>query len=212
MKSNLNLFGFILLTGILASCNYAKFDRLPGVKQEANSPEIQGTFEVQEGFFTRKKTDSFSVVIDDHSIKEISKDGIKESRINIDYYLYQLNNYFLIGTSDPDFKAVWNITVIEPVPNGFKAYAITENKPDPNQPSRIQPYLPEREMPVNMEPIMTMPGTAPTPPLMDAGGQSMLKYFTMNDDLFLNYFEREIKGKDYLLLKKIKPTQKAKKK
>lgn len=212
MKKINSLFAFIFFTGILASCNYAKFDRLPGVKQEANSPEIQGTFEIQSGFFKSNKTDSFSLVIDNTIIKEISNTGTKENRLNSDYYLYQLNNYFVLGTPDPDFSSLWNIIVLEPVSNGFRAYLIDENRPNRNHPSKLQPYMPEREIPVNHEQIMANPGTPPTPPLTDGGAQSLLKYYVMNDDLFLSYFEKELKGKDYIFLKKVKANQKGKKK
>ncbi len=207
--------GFALVAGFLASCNPAKFDRLPGEKLDMIPIGIQGTYDVNISMMTSATRDSFLININENSIKQIARLGIEENKINEQFYFNRLNNYYVIGTPDAQIKSLWNITLLEPVVNGLRVYYILEEKSKPSQPSRMMPYLPEREMPLNHEPIIAMPdpkGGMVTAPLGSGDSNSQLKYLMMNDEQFINYFERELRGKEFILLKKVKSIDKKSKK
>ncbi|MDP1728139.1 MAG: hypothetical protein Q8M15_15235 [Bacteroidota bacterium] len=206
---------FAIVAGFMASCNPAKFDRLPGEKMEIIPIGIQGTYEVNLNMMESATRDSFFININDNSIKQITRLGIEENKINEQFYFNRLNNFYLIGTPDANIKSLWNITVLEPVANGLRVYYVLEEKTKNSQPSRMMPYLSDREMPLNHEPIIAMPdpkGGMTTPPLGNGDSNSTLKYMMMNDEQFANYFDRELRGKEFILLKKVKTNDKKSKK
>ncbi len=207
---------FMFLATALSNCSPAKFDRLPGEKMEVIPPEVQGIYDVKLNFLESGTQDTFRIQITDNAIKQITRLGVEENKINEQFYCYRLNSYILIGIPDATIKSLWNIAVLEPTPNELKVYYILQEKANPSHPSRILPYLSDREIPLNHEPIMPAPdpkGGMVTPPIGgDAGSLTTLKYTMMNDDQFVNYFERELKGKEFILLKKLKPTDKKGKK
>lgn len=205
------ILGFALVAGFLASCNPAKFDRLPGEKLDIIPIEIQGTYDVNLNMMVSNTRDSFLININDNSIKQITRLGIEENKLNEHFYFNRLNNYYLIGTPDASIKSLWNITILEPVANGLRVYYVLEEKSKNSQPSRMMPYIPEREIPLNHEPIIAMPdpkGGMVTAPLGSGDSNSILKYLMMNDEQFINYFERELRGKEFILLKKVKTIDK----
>ncbi|MBC7381640.1 MAG: hypothetical protein H7296_01450 [Bacteroidia bacterium] len=212
MKTLKKIVVFVFAACLLASCNQAKFDRIPGEKQESVPQEIQGTYDIQLDLFKTSKRDSFFIVLTANAITQIDKNETQENRINQEFYMFRLKNYWVLGYPDANFSSLWNLAVIESMPNGLRVYVISdEKKKKSNKLSRITPYLPERETPLNHEQIMSAPvpnGSAN--PMEDGKGQNMLKYFMMNDEQFLQYFEKELQGKDFIYLKKINPKGKKK--
>lgn len=205
MKTLSKIAAFIFAACLLASCNQAKFDRIPGEKQGMVPPEIQGTYDIQMDLFKTTKRDSFFIVLTDMTISQVDKNETQENRIDQDFYIYKLKNVWVLAHHDANFASLWNLAVLEAMPNGLRVYVISdEKKKKSNQQSRMAPYFPEREMPLNHEQIITVPvPNASGTPEGNGGGQNMLKYFTMNDDQFLQYFQKELQGKDFIYLKKI---------
>jgi len=118
-------FTFVLASIMLAACNMAKFDALPGSRM-ANTPEnLMG---IWGGKFTSSKggIDTFTIHIMPNSISVRTNYNYHELQLDKDYVFNSFGNYIVVGLNDPNFKTLKNIVLLEESKNGFKIYPLTE--------------------------------------------------------------------------------------
>jgi hypothetical protein len=118
-------FTLVLASFLLAACNMAKFNTLPGTRI-ANTP--QNLMGIWGGKLTVAKggIDTFTINILPNSISVRTSYNYHELQLDKDYVINSLGKYYVIGLNDPNFKTLKNMILLEETKNGFKIYPVTE--------------------------------------------------------------------------------------
>jgi len=203
MKNVKKLLLLIVVAIFTSACSDIRFDKLPGMYQDLIPPDIHGKYLFYGKDFKSRLLDTLTVTIGHNEMVLNGSNG--ETRLNIhqDFSLHKLGDLYIVGTQDKILKSLWNIYVIEQKEKGINLYAINNKEIKSTSQNKFDVYFPFLDVPFNYEPIPTEPmilgstdGGAPV------GTPNMLRYYTMNDEQFKNYFENELKNKDCIHLKK----------
>lgn len=194
---------FILFSSfLLVSCGDARFNGVPGVYQDVIPSEIHGNYRFYNAYVHSQKFDSLLISIDQYEIKLSTNAETLSKRIHQDFQMTKIKDLILIGTPDKTFNALWNLTVIQPTYNGIKVYFINSNVVTKNEPSHLSKYLQVNELMFHHEPINNQPTPVDGGNQIQAGplGENRIAYYNANADEFRQYFDAEIKDKDYVFI------------
>jgi hypothetical protein len=161
-----------LFAALLSACSMAKLDKYPGIKQDSIPSELQGKFYLKIKPSSKDPNDSISINIDKtkweykEGKKTISNDLVHEHVLSL------VDKYYVLSTPDESSKKYWNSWVIVPKKGNLELYPIiTIKRPDSD---KLSQYL--------------------TSKFAGVQNHDSVFYYEMNDDAFVKYFEREIKG------------------
>jgi hypothetical protein len=206
------LAALLLFTAFISACNEARFDQIPGIYQEMVPQQLQGVYQFKGKDFKSQKFDSLNIEIGMNEIKFNDQNGSEIWTIHQNFQIHQMQNLFILGKNDEDVKTLWNLMVIEPVENGIKVYLVIDEKVRNAPETKLQRFLPFMDVNYNYDQI---PGGAIG---ADGNGQAMpnsgtnqYRFYVVNEEQFLSYFERELKNKNYMLLNRIDKEKNSKK-
>lgn len=195
----------MLAAAMLSACGDARFEKMPGMYSDMIPAELQGTYEVRGKDFKSVQSDSLVIRISNNDIVFTTANSKSTWAIHQSFQFSRLNQYYVIGTADKTIHALWNIAIIENTENGLKIYPVSEPKISLEPESPMQRYMPFKDMMLQHEPIGNMPskvdGSSISTPDM-SNGPDQVRYYSPNDEQLINYFERELKDKEYYLLRK----------
>ncbi len=194
---------FILFSSlILASCGDARFNSVPGVYQDIIPSELHGNYRFYNKDVHSHKFDSLLISVDQYEIKFSTNNESLTKRIHQDFQMTKIRDMFIMGTPDKTFNALWNLTVIQPTYNGIKVYFINDNVFVKNEPSHIGKYMQVQELMFHHEPINNQPTPVDGGNQIQAGpiGENRIAYYGGNAEEFRQYFDAEVKDKDYVFI------------
>lgn len=206
-KKTFNWLAILLMMVLPAACTDARFDRIPGVYQDMMPLELMGTWELSSSNIKSAYTDSLVIEIGSREITLSGSTPKNILSIHQHFQISRLHQYFVAGMSDKVVHSLWNLAIIEVSGNDLKVYPLHEDRFRFEPENPLQRYLGHKEMALPHEPVQAGPSASPdggaTPaPEAGMGAADMIHYYTANEDQIILYFERELKDKDYILLKK----------
>lgn len=213
MKKIQKLSFFLFATLLLVACGDARFDRIPGRYQDLMPTDLIGVYEFKGKDFKSVQTDSLQITVTPGEIQFKTPSKNTVWNIHQNFHLFSLNQYHVLGTADKTIKGLWNLTVIEVTAAGLKVYPVSENKLETGLETTLMKYLPVKDLLLQHDPIMAVPSSADgsmVPLAEGAGAADMVRYYSMNDEQFMQYIDRELVGKEYFFLKKVVQTKETK--
>jgi hypothetical protein len=203
MKNIKKIISMAMVAILITACSDIRFDKLPGMYQDLIPMEIQGKYIFYGKDFKSRLLDTLEVNIGHNDIILNGTQGETRLILHQDFNLHKLGDLYIIGNQDKVIKSLWNLNVIEPTSKGLNFYTVNNKEIKPLAQNKLELYFPFLDIPFNYDPIPTEPmilgstdgGVAP-------GTPNMLRYYSMNDEQFKNYFENELKNKEFIPLKK----------
>lgn len=181
--------GLILVTLLLGACSLAKFSSYPGVVQTSFPQQLQGTYYIvmptsvgghkKAGDTLFYKINQTSVVLMDSSA------NLEEKPLGSSNVLTLVGGkYHVLSTKDTDWPAYWNCMVYMADKKDIHIYPFIEQ----STPNKLAKYFSK-----------TFIGLS--------DNQDSVFAYTLTDEKFVRYFEKEVKGGQVLKLKRIKVKQ-----
>lgn len=203
MKNIKKIILMAMVASLITACGDIRFDKLPGMYQDLIPMEIQGKYIFYGKDFKSRLLDTLEVNIGHNEIILNGTQGESRLILHQDFNLHKLGDLYIIGNQDKVIKSLWNLSVIESTSKGLNFYTVNNKEIKPLAQNKLEMYFPFLDIPFNYDPIPTEPmilgstdgGVAP-------GTPNMLRYYSMNDEQFKNYFENELKNKEFIPLKK----------
>lgn len=199
-----NLFILLITTFVLASCNLARFDRYPGVYQDMIPLELQGTYVYYGKDHRSRKTDTLQIQVAQNYIQLESSSDNQKQFIHQHFQLTKLNDVFVYACSDNSIHSLWNLFILEPKENGIRMYPVFDLKEPSSTESTMIRYLSFQDLLLHHDPVQATPnaidgsGAAPTETALNPDN---IRYFMASEDQLYNYYEKELKDKEYIFLK-----------
>jgi hypothetical protein len=193
-------FIFILMAFTLASCGDAKFDRIPGQYLDVIPPEVHGKYQYFGRDFKSRLTDTLFLQVGSTEIKLSGSKGKYTYQIHKDFQLHKVKDVYVMGMHDKTIKALWNLTVIEPFDNGLKIHFANEGKMNAEDNGVVHRHLPFQDIMVHHDPLPGAPVPADGAAEVTTDGPTMTRFYNVNEDQFMVYFNEELKGKEYMQL------------
>jgi hypothetical protein len=166
------LFAFsIIFVAALSSCSMAKLDKYPGAKLDSIPAEFRGNFYFKLGKNSKDPKDSIYIIVTKHGWKQHENKRIDEYKLSNDVVFSKVGEYFVMSNKDDNFKKYWNSWIILPKKNNFEIYPVVSvNHPNDD---KLSKYLTRK---------------------IEVAGKDSISIYEMNDDAFVKYFVKEIKG------------------
>lgn len=188
---------------LLFSCSDAKFTSIPGQYQDMIPSELYGNYRFISKDAHSSRFDSLFVQISTTDIK-LSVGNQSMTKLNHnDFQIHKIKDWYVLGFADKTFRSLYNLMVLQPAKDGLRVYFISENNFNINEPTIISKYMEPRDLMFHHEPLIGQPSIAdggPTPPGAAPGGDNMIKYYITSEEQFRNYFDLELKDKDFVFL------------
>lgn len=189
---------------MLSSCQMARFDRIPGNYLDMIPTELQGTYKFYSKDYRSRRTDTLEIQINDQNIQMVSPTDKQVMTIHQQFQVYRLNHLFVIAKNDDLVHSLWNLILIEGKENGLRVYPVIDLKDVGSQESMLNRYLSFHDVILNHDPIQAAPSVTDgsvSVPTAIAGQPDNMRYFQVSEEQIFNYFERELKDKEYFFLK-----------
>jgi hypothetical protein len=196
------LLAALLFIVFISACNQARFDKVPGLYQDLIPQQLQGNYQFKGKDFKSQKFDSLHIDIGLNEIKFIDQSGYEIWTIHQDFQIHQIRNLFVLGKSDEDVKTLWNLMILEPTDNGVKVYFVLDEKIKNTPEYKLQRYMPFMDVNYNHDPIPGVPQLADGAQIQPNGGLNQYRFYMINEEQFINYFEKELQNKNFVLLNK----------
>lgn len=202
-----------VLTLVLSSCGFVKFDRPPGDAIKEFPDNLQGDYRAKESWIL--KTDSANITI--HPTQIIIENGDYNATFQMDqdFIATRFEKYYVLGFQDVEVKSLFNLLVIEPKNNQLLVYPIIKERTNNNVQTIIEKYFGAKV--VGLENV----NTEPPQPRMDANGgisivtplpsgePNSIKYFSADEPQFSTFLKEELKNlKPFVLNTYKKPVKK----
>ena len=170
MKSIYLIISLFFLAAV-NSCSMAKLDKFPGAKLDSIPAEFRGHFYFKLGKNSKDPKDSIYIVITKHGWKQHENKRTDEYKLSKDVVFSQVGKYFVMSNKDENTQSYWNSWIILPKKNNFEIYPVISI----NQPTNdnLSKYLTRK---------------------IEVVGKDSISFYEMNDEAFVKYFEKEIKG------------------
>jgi hypothetical protein len=194
------LLAALLFIVFISACNQARFDKVPGLYQDLMPQQLQGNYQFKGKDFKSQKFDSLHIEIGMNEIKFIDQNGYETWTIHQDFQIYQIRNLFILGKNDEDVKTLWNLMILEPLDNGVKVYFVLDEKIKNTPEFKIQRYMPFMDVNYNYDPIPGAPQLADGSQTQPNGGINQYRFYMINEEQFISYFEKELQNKNFVLL------------
>lgn len=201
MKMN-RFLTMILIAFTLASCSDARFDRIPGEYLDVIPPEVHGKYQFFGKDFKSRLTDTLFVQVGSTDIKISGSKGKYTYQIHQDFQLHKLKDLYILGMHDETIKSLWNLTIIEPSENGLKIHFANEGKMKAEETGVVHRHLPFQDIMIHHDPLPGAPVPANGAAEIVTDGPTMTRFYNVNEEHFMAYFNAELKGKEYIQLTK----------
>ena len=169
-----NIFFYLSTFFLIASssCSMAKLDKYPGAKLDSIPTEFRGHFYFKLGKNSKDPKDSVYIVVTKHGWKQYENKRTDEYKLSNSVVFSKVGEYFVMSNEDENTKKkYWNSWIILPKKNNFEIYPIVSvNHPNND---KLSKYLTRK---------------------IDVVGKDSVSFYEMNDDAFVKFFEKEIKG------------------
>jgi|694.fasta_scaffold15109_12 hypothetical protein len=189
---------------ITAGCSEVRFDKIPGVYQDLIPMEIQGKYTYYSKDIKSRLLDTLLVEINQNQIIIDGTYGETKLMIHQDFNLHKLGEIYVIGRQDKVLKSMYNLSVIEPSNKGLNYYLVNNKSIKGSVENKFDTYFPFLDVPYTYEAV-------PSEPIIlagedgvsgNVGAPNMLRYYSISDEQFFHYFDKELKNKEFIPLKK----------
>jgi hypothetical protein len=162
----------LFCAGIFSSCSMAKLDKYPGTKLDSIPAAFRGNFYFKLGTTSKDPKDSVYLEISSTGWKQVEHRRTDDYTLSDDVVCSKVGKYLVLSGKDDNVKKYWNSWIILPKKKDLEIYPIVTIK-NPGS-DILSHYLTQQFEGMN--------------------GKDSIYYYEMNDDAFVRYFEKEIKG------------------